>query len=195
MSKSNSKKVVGRQSKNQSVASTTLGVADPVPVALAPVVPSGWVPKSPGRQFSGYRPAQPEIEQAPTVAAELRSSDAIAEQLGASAPSAAAIADALAFAASWSHVLANAEAWAAYVKAQEGKAWKHALTLLEPLRAPFAYASGRSNTLADALPSTARFLALPKERAKRAATTKRSKKKKSASKEEGAAAKDAAKSV
>jgi hypothetical protein len=122
-----------------------------------------------------------EIEQAPKVASELRSSHVIAEQLGASAPPVKEIADALAFASSWSHVLDNAEAWAAYVKEQEGEAWMHALTLLEPLRAPFALASERSDKLASAMPSTAKLLAVAKVRAKRAAATRRSKKKKSAS--------------
>jgi hypothetical protein len=160
------------------------GVTDPVPMESSPSPPAGYVPTKAGR---GFRPQRAQVAIATKAAGELRGSTTYTEQFGTAAPDPASVADALTNAAAWSGKLQNATAWYQYVKQQEGLAWKHALSLTDPLRVPFEFRLSRDATIGQELPSVAKFFAAAKDTAKKGVATK---KKKAADK--AAAAKKAA---
>lgn len=162
--------------KNASVSHAPVtqasGVTDPVPAEGAPSPPAGYVPTKAGR---GFRPQRAQVAIAPKAAGEIRSSTRYTEQFGTAAPDPVSVADALTNASAWSAKLQNAAAWYQYVKQQEGLAWKHALTLTDPLRVPFEFHLSRDATVGQELPSVAKFFAAAKDTAKKGVATKKRK--------------------
>jgi hypothetical protein len=158
--------------KAASVSHVVLGQAaltDPVPTEKAPTPPD-YVPVKVGR---GRAMLRSQVTMAPKVATELRGYAQYKEVFGATASDADTVAAALETASAWSASLANAAAWFKYVQQEAALAWQHARGLTDTLRAPFDIAVARDATVAETLPSTARFFGDPKAIAQRAVATKK----------------------
>ena len=109
----------------------------------------------------------------PKVATELQGYAQYKEVFGATAPDADTVAAALENASEWSAAYSNAEAWFKYVQQQMVLAWRHATGLTDSLKGPFDIAASRDATIPEALPSTAKFFAVPKEIAQKAVATRK----------------------
>jgi hypothetical protein len=161
-------------SKTASVSHVILaqasGVTDPLPTESAPSPPEGYVPTKVGR---GFRPQRAQISIATKAAGELRSLTTYTEYFGTAAPDQVSVAEALTNAAAWTSKLQNATIWYQYLKQQEGLAWKHALSLTEPLRVPFEFRLSRDATVEQQLPSVAKFFAAAKDTAKKSVATRK----------------------
>ena len=158
--------------KTATVSHVVLGqatVTDPVPTDKAPTPPE-YTPVKLGR---GGRVKSGQETLATKVAAEVKSYSNYKEVFGATAPDPATIATALATAQAWSMSLANASAWFDYVRQETVLAWRHALGLTDSLEGPFELAVARDATISEALPSTTKFFAVPKEIAKKGVATKK----------------------
>jgi hypothetical protein len=166
--------------KTTSVTHVILGqaaVTDPVPTEKAPTPPE-YTPVKFGRG-SYVKSAQETL--ATKMASELKAYPDYKEVFGTTAPDPATIAAALETAQAWSTSLANATAWFQYVRQETVLAWRHALGLTDSLQGPFDLAIGRNATVAEALPSTAKFFDVPKEIAKKAVATRKKNRLKKAS--------------
>jgi hypothetical protein len=163
----------------QAAQAQPAGVTDPVPTAVAPSPPQGYVATRLGRGALSVMRSQ--VALAAKAAGEITSCTTYAS-LGAAAPDQASVASALTTAAAWSGVAQNASNWYAYVKQQEAAAWKHATGLTDTLQVPFEYQLARDATLEKQFPSLTSYYAAPKARATKAVATK---KKKAAEKKAG----------
>jgi hypothetical protein len=148
----------------------TGSVTDPVPTTRAPSPPETYVPTKLGR---GARPQRTQVAAAPKMASELRESASYSELFGSGVPDAATVADALTNASGWTGVVQNAVTWCQYAKQQESLAWKHATGLTDTLRVPFDFRNARDATIAESLPSTAKFFGAPKESAQKGVATRK----------------------
>jgi hypothetical protein len=166
------KKTIAKKTASVShiILAQASGVTDPLPTADPPSPPKGFVPSKLGR---GNRPQHAQIELAPRAATELRTSTTYAAQFGSAAPDPNSVADALTLARSWSDKLKGAGDWHDYVRHQEHLAWKHAMALSAPLRAPFEYRQERDTTLSKNWPSLEAFFGAAKERALKGLATKK----------------------
>jgi hypothetical protein len=146
-------------------------VAAPPAVTL-PSVPSGFVPANPA-DFRGYRPMASEIAAIPDAVDELQAFADYSAVFGITAPPASQLAGLLAVAAQWTSVLSDTTAWLAYVKSEEGMAWKDALLLVEKMKPAFQLASAANPALLTGYPALARLLGASQLVAKRALATKK----------------------
>jgi hypothetical protein len=156
------------------VLAQTPGVTDPIPTQSAPSVPEGFVAAT--KLGRGNRPQRNQIALASKVASELKACADYTQVFGTDSPAASVVADSLTTATGWSNALQNARAWYLYVREQESLAWRHALGLVDPLRANFELRLSRDASVAEALPSTASFLGAAKARAQKGAATRKRKK-------------------
>ena len=141
------------------------------PDVVLPSPPAGYVPVT-GADLRGYRPLQSELATVGDAVAEIQSVPSWTDIFGITAPPPGEIAPRLQVASDWTALLAASNAWTAYVKSQEGMAWKDALLSMESLKAPFQLASTASPALLKQYPALARLLGAKTVVAKRGATTR-----------------------
>jgi hypothetical protein len=147
-------------------------------------VPAGWV--APGSSaYLGYIPSSRELAAATTAIADLTRFRDYAAVLGSAAPDTAAVASAISAGLQWREMLPAAAAWDAYVRAQNGMAWRAALTLLSELKPLFRAAAAKDLGLLAQYPGLAAMLDAPKVVARQSAATR---KKRTKAKQEEAAA-------
>jgi hypothetical protein len=141
------------------------------PDVVLPSPPAGYVPVT-GADLRGYRPLQSELATVGDAVAEIQSVPSWTDIFGITAPPPGEIAPRLQVASDWTALLAASNAWTAYVKSQEGMAWKDALLSMESLKVPFDLASAASPAVLNRYPALARMLGAQKVVAKRAAQTR-----------------------
>jgi hypothetical protein len=125
------------------------------------------------RTFMGYHPSKTELSAAPRVLVDLGNFADYNSVLGSSAPPASSVSNAVSVAIQWRMQRGPTEAWDAYVKAQDGIAWKEALTLLDEVKALFLIAAAKNPTLTTTYPGLARMFDAPKVAAKQATSTRK----------------------
>ena len=130
-----------------------------------------WLPA--GATSSGYRPTSREIAAATTAIADLGSFDDYVAVLGSAVPTAASIASALQLGVSWRGMRDSTATWDVYAKAQDGMAWKNALTLLDELKPVFLGAVAKNASLATKYPGLMQMFDAPKALAKLGVATRK----------------------
>jgi hypothetical protein len=153
-------------------AASTVG---PAPNVVMPTPPDGY--SRPGRYaFTGYAPSPRMLAAIPQAIADLEAFTDMVTVLGPLAPSGAVIADALGVGLSWRPLIVPSDVWAAYVGAQNGKAWKTASQLLAELKPFFLAATAKSAQLAQKYQGLTELLNAAKVSAQQGAATKRANK-------------------
>jgi len=143
----------------------------PPPTVTIPAVPSGFVPIT-GADLRGFHPQASQVAAVPDALAELQTFTNYTAMFGITAPDLAQLTQRLDVALQWTTLLSQSSAWTAYVKSQEGMAWKDALLLVESLETPFGLASQANPALLSQYPALARLLGARKVVAKRAASSR-----------------------
>jgi len=151
---------------------TAIPIMAPPPSVTVPVAPSGFVPV-PGADLKGYRPMQSELACVPDAVMELQSVPNWGLIFGITAPPAAQVAQRLSVASQWTGLLSDSQEWLAYVKSQEGMAWKDGLEVMETLKAPFQLATTANPAMLKQYPALQRLLGAQKVVAKKAVSTKK----------------------
>jgi len=147
-------------------------VVDPPPDGVIPSPPVGFVEANP-KEFQGCRPKAAQVGVSPLVVTELTSSPTYGDDLGPTAPPARMIASAVNLAYRWRLIRNATEAWLAYVRTQDGLAWRDALALVTQLE-PFVLAAvTRDPSVAAAYPGLMRMFDAPKVIARTASATKK----------------------
>jgi hypothetical protein len=140
-----------------------------------PTPPDGYSP--PGHYaFTGYIPSPRMLAAIPQAIADLEAFADMATVLGPLAPQAAVISDALVVGVSWRPLLIPSEVWAAYVRAQNGLAWKTAFQLIAELKPFFLAATAKSAQLAQKYQGLTELLTAAKVSAQQGVATKRANK-------------------
>lgn len=161
-------------------ATQTLPVeAPPAPNAVGlppdvtiPTRPAGFVAPSP-RVYQGFHPSKAEVRAASTAVVELTGFASYASVFGPLAPTAPTVANALNVAVQWRNMRDSTEAWDEYVRAEDGLAWKDALTLADELKPLFLIAVSKNPALAQQYPGLAELFGAPREVAKQGLATKK----------------------
>jgi hypothetical protein len=156
------------------------------PAVTMPTRPAGFVAPSP-RVYQGFHPSSSEVEAASTAVVELTGFANYGSVFGPLAPTAAAVANALNLAVQWRNMRDSTESWDAYVRAEDGLAWKNALTLADELKPLFLIAVSKNSALAQQYPGLAQLFGAPKQVAKQGLATKKKNAKTSAAKAAAAA--------
>ena len=150
-------------------------VVGPPPEVTVPGPPPGFV--APGAsKYLGYIPTTHELAEARTAIADLRKFSDYGAVLGSAAPDAAAVASAIEIGMQWRQMRPAAAMWDAYVRAQNGMAWRVALTLLSELKPLFRAAAAKDPGLLTTYQGLAGMLEAPKVVAKQSAATRRKRK-------------------
>jgi len=151
-------------------APVALPIAPPPNVTI-PGVPSNFVPVT-GADLRGYYPHASQIAAVPDTLTELQSFSNYTALFGITAPDLGQLTQRLDVALRWTTLLSQSSAWTAYVKSQEGMAWKDALLLVESLEIPFGLAAQANPALLSQYPALARLLGARKVVGKRAASSR-----------------------
>ena len=151
---------------------TGVGLVKPPPDVKAPAVPAGFVRSNP-KDYRGFRPKDSELAVIPDVIVELAQFDDYESVFGRTAPAVLSVIQALEAASQWTALLSGASDWDAYVRSQEGMAWKDTLTLVDKLKGPFELASAHDPSIAARYPALARLVAAAKVIAKRGVATRK----------------------
>jgi len=146
-------------------------IASPVPNALIPAPPAGFVPDA-ARDFLGYRPSSRMLSAATTALANLRTFATYGQVFGSAAPDADVVLGALDLAIQWRAMRDLTATWDLYVRTQDGLAWKAALTILDQLKPLFLNASATNPALATQYAGLTSFFEAPKVAAKQGLATK-----------------------
>ena len=141
------------------------------PSAVSPRPPAGFVAPS-SRFYRGFHPTTSELRAASLAIADLGRLGDSSTLLGPAAPSSTAVAAALDLALQWRAAREASAAWDEYVRAQDGMAWKDALTLVDQLKPLFRIAAARSTNVARDYPGIAELCDAANVVAKRSLATR-----------------------
>jgi hypothetical protein len=147
-----------------------VAVRSPPQVAIPPV-PAGFVPV-PLASLRGFRPMATEVKAVSAAVTELQGMTDYGAIFGITAPPVDQVIQLLQVAEQWTELLAASSAWEAYVKSEEGVAWKDALQVVEKLKTPFQLATTANPALSARLPELAKLLGASKAAAKKGSSTK-----------------------
>jgi hypothetical protein len=137
-----------------------------------PTPPAGQPPPNP-RDYLGFHPTSREVSASAVAIANLAKGDAFNAALGSLAPPAATLAAALETAIEWRAMRASSEAWDAYVRGQDGLAWKQALTIVDEVKPVFQIAVAKNPALASQYPGLVQLFEAPRLDSKQATATKK----------------------
>jgi len=154
------------------VSPSATALVDSPPDGAVPTPPKGFIQTSP-RQYQGWRPKTAQVAVAGLIVTELETASDYAAQFGGAAPDAMMLANALDVASRWRALRTAADAFQAYARAEDGMAWKAALTMLAQLEPLYAAALTRDASVADTYPALNRWFDIPKAIAQGAAATKK----------------------
>jgi hypothetical protein len=126
--------------------------ADTPPKVTLPVVPKTFIEPS-MKVFRGHYPNKLEVEAMPKAIIELGSFASYTSILGSLTTPAETFADALTLGLSWRSLRTGSEAWDTYVKAQDAKAWKEAMAMVDDVRPAFLRAVAKNAALGLAYPA------------------------------------------
>lgn len=141
------------------------------PSATCPSPPAGFIAPN-SRHYRGFHPTTSELRAASLAIADLGRLGNLTALLGPAAPSSTAVAAALDLALKWRAAREASSAWDAYVRAQDGMAWKDALTLVDQLKPLFHIAAARSRDVANRYPGIAELCDAANLVAKRSLATR-----------------------
>jgi type VI secretion system secreted protein VgrG len=150
----------------------TPNVVYPPPSVVIPTPPAGYVAPNP-LDYRGYHPSAREVSAASTAVANLATFADYGEVFGPLAPPASTVADALNLAVQWRNTRESTDTWNAYVHAEDGLAWKNALTLADKLKPVFLIAVSNNPSLATQYAGLAELFDAPKVAAKQATVTRK----------------------
>jgi len=133
-----------------------------------PEIDPGFTPL-PSSDLRGHRPMMSEMAAAKEAVLELDGATDWESVFGITAPDAATLAEQLQMAVRWSTQRMALMKLVAFVKSEEGKCWKDALTLVEALKVPFELAAAADPARMQRFSALARLLRAQKLVGKRAA--------------------------
>jgi hypothetical protein len=146
-------------------------VADEPPTLTLPPVPGDFSPVAMS-SFRGHYPNKLELSAMPKAMGDLGRFVNYAALLGGAAPAASAVVATVDRALDWREIRDSMEAFSAYVKAEDGIAWKSAMNMLDEVRPLFAFAASKDPSLITAYPWLAQLLAASKAPALKAVASR-----------------------
>jgi hypothetical protein len=163
--------------------------ADSPPKVTLPSVPTDFTEPM-MRTFRGLYPNKIELAEMPDAEAELRGFPDYASIMGSATTPAEDFANALELGRAWRKLRDESAAWDTYVKAQDAKAWKTAMAMLDDVRPIFQRAAQKNTALVLVYPALTALFDGTKMMAKASASARAAK-----AKSDAAAAATAAKAA
>jgi hypothetical protein len=148
------------------------GVVSPPPDDDIPSVPTDFVPPN-YHDFLGFHPSSRELDAAAQAIVDLQRFSDYVTVLGSAAPPAAALAAALTLGTEWRSMRNATQAWDEYARAQDAKAWKNALTLVDELKPLFLNAVVKNARLASQYPGLTQMFDAQKASARQGIATRK----------------------
>jgi len=154
-----------------SATSASPGQADPLPTSTAPAVPSTAKSQT-LKGFKGNYPNGLELQAMPGAMSDLGRFVDYTAMLGNAATPADTVVSLVTTGLAWRAQRDAAEAWDAYVKVEDGLAWRSAMNVLDEVRPLFLFAVSKNPELATVYPWLTQLFQAPKAVAKQANATK-----------------------